>query len=363
MSWLDEFSRQTVQTDRLTGREDHVRLLAAGLMGECGSVLTELKKKEREREAYPAYRGRMVEELGDFLWYYVRFLDAVVPELLPALALPESDAREEGQPLALALELGSIVGRVLAVVQVDPPEDARRNVRDPLEQAWATLARITRAVNVDLQEVADRNLQKVRSRWPEQRCYYPLFDDTAPEEEQLPRRLAIEFRERQYGGQRVTVLRCNGLNFGDRLTDNIVDPDGYRYHDIFHFAYAVHLGWSPVIRSLLRAKRKSVPATDENEDGGRARVVEEGVAAMVFSRAKHLGFFDGVDQVDYDLLKIIRDFVLGFEVDAVPLWQWEVAILEGFRVFRLLRTNRGGSVELDLRTHTLTYTVPEVRQG
>ena len=64
-------------------------------------------------------------------------------------------------------------------------------------------------------------------------------------------------------------LRCNGLNFGDRLTDNIVDPDGYRYHDIFHFAYAVHLGWSPVIRSLLRAKRKSVPATDENEDGGR----------------------------------------------------------------------------------------------
>ena len=68
---------------------------------------------------------------------------------------------------------------------------------------------------------------------------------------------------------------------------------------------------------------------------------------MVFSRAKHLGFFDGVHQVDYDLLKIIRDFVLGFEVDAVPLWQWEAAILEGFRVFRLLRTNRGGSVELD----------------
>ena len=66
------------------------------------------------------------------------------------------------------------------------------------------------------------------------------------------------------------ILRCNGVNFGDRLTDNIEDPDWYRYHDIFHFAYMVHLAWSPVIRALLHCKRKSQPKIDEAQDGARA---------------------------------------------------------------------------------------------
>ena len=56
--------------------------------------------------------------------------------------------------------------------------------------------------------------------------------------EQLPRNLDIEFRERARGEQKIVLLRCNGINLGDRLTDNILDPDGYRYHDIFHFAHA-----------------------------------------------------------------------------------------------------------------------------
>ena len=49
------------------------------------------------------------------------------------------------------------------------------------------------------------------------------FDDNVLEEEQLPRALQIEFRERVRGTQKTVILRCNGINFGDRLTDNIAD--------------------------------------------------------------------------------------------------------------------------------------------
>ena len=50
--------------------------------------------------------------------------------------------------------------------------------------------------------------------------------------------------------------------------------------------------------------------------------------------------------------------VSGFEVANLPLWQWERAILEGFRVFRLLLENKGGTVIADLRRRSLTYTPP-----
>jgi hypothetical protein len=164
------------------------------------------------------------------------------------------------------------------------------------------------------------------------------------------------------GEQRVVLLRCNGINFGDRLTDNIEDPDGYRYHDIFHFAHAVHLGWSPVVRALLRCKRKSSSKKDEGQDGARAVILEEAVAAIVFSRAKEMNFFDGVDHVDYDLLKTVQEFIQGFEVDQVPLWQWEAAILDGYATFRKLRSNRGGTVTIDLVRRELTYLAPTTRR-
>src|SRR2546427_394814 len=72
MSWLTDYAEVAKRTDRFTDNAEHIALLAAGLMGEAGSVLTELKKEERERDAYPAYRHRMLEEIGDFLWYFVR---------------------------------------------------------------------------------------------------------------------------------------------------------------------------------------------------------------------------------------------------------------------------------------------------
>ncbi|PRQ02032.1 hypothetical protein ENSA7_56050 [Enhygromyxa salina] len=193
------------------------------------------------------------------------------------------------------------------------------------------------------------------------RRHHGLFDDDDREEEKLPRTLTVEFRRlpAKDGGSETAILRCNNLNFGDRLTDNISEPDHYRFHDIFHFAFAVHLGWSPVMRSLLKCKRKSKPKVDEAEDGGRATITEEAVSAIVFNRAKSLNFYDGLDQVDYDLLKTIQEFVRGYEVESIPLWQWELAILEGFRIFRALRNHNGGTVDLNLNERTMRYTAPK----
>ncbi|MEN2469325.1 hypothetical protein [Burkholderia sp. GS2Y] len=62
----------------------------------------------------------------------------------------------------------------------------------------------------------------------------------------------------------------------------------------FHLAYVAHLGWSPVIRALLKLKRKSDPKLDENEDGARAAIIEEGIATWIFNHADHHDFYENM---------------------------------------------------------------------
>ena len=136
----------------------------------------------------------------------------------------------------------------------------------------------------------------------------------------------------------------NGVFVGDPLTDNIHDADDYRFHDVFHFAHAAVLHWSPTFRSLIKHKRKSNPAIDEAQDSGRAIVVEEGLTAWIFSRAKVLGFFEGKKGISFDMLKTIQQFVAGYEVEQCPLKLWEDAILQGYEVFRAVRASGGGTI-------------------
>jgi len=299
--WLVEFAATAAKTDRFTDKPDHAALLAAGLIGEAGSVVAELKKKRREREAYPVYRERTIEEVGDFLWYFVRLASVVAPGLVDELPMPNNIEfpAADGPQLASHLDFGAAVGEVLSAVSSSNNGDAEARLR----RVWALLTTICNDAEIPLPGAAERNTAKTKSRWPDEKKYAPLFDDDFSVEEQLPRHLTVDFLERARGTRRAVVLRCNDINFGDRLTDNIEDPDGYRFHDIFHFAYAVHLGWSPVVRALMRTKRKSDSKVEEAQDGARAGIIEEAVSAIVFSRAKQLKFFDELDHVDLDLLK------------------------------------------------------------
>ena len=357
-SWFVQYREDAERTDQLAGKPKHVELLAAGLFGETGGILAELKKRSREDAAYPADEERLVEEVGDFLWYFAR-LTTVLESFDVTKLDTGADAERPDDELADALALGAAVGALLDTLQ----RGANRDASPRLEAIWRALVSVAAGSSIRLEHAAEKNLEKTRSRWPQEREYLPLFDSEFPEWEQIPRRLRVEFRESGSVEKPVVVLRCNGLNLGDRLTDNIGAPDGYRFHDVFHFAHAVHLGWSPILRSLLKCKRKSDPAVDESQDGARARIIEEAVSATVFSRAKEVDYYGGIDRVDYDLLKTIQGFVKGFEVDKSPLWQWEEAILSGYRVFRELCKHKGGVVTLDLVERKLVYGVPGMARG
>ena len=232
-------------------------------------------------------------------------------------------------------------------------KSSRTAARRLLSSFSACYVQALRTARLDLSVVGSFNVKKVRGRFlGSDASALPAFDVGFPDDEQLPQHFEIEVVQRHRGHSH---LRWNGVFLGDPLTDNIPDPDGYRFHDVFHLAHAAILHWSPTFRSLIKHKRKSDPAFDEAQDGGRAIVVEEGLTAWVFSRAKHLDFFRGQDGVSFDLLKTVQQFVQGYEVEACPLRLWESAILRGYDVFRSIRDNEGGVVVGDRRDRTIVY--------
>jgi hypothetical protein len=166
--------------------------------------------------------------------------------------------------------------------------------------------------------------------------------------------MEVELRVADKDGKEVIQLLVDGMQRGADLTDNAYTPDGYGFHDVIHFAHAAVLGWSPVLRKLLGCKRRNDSKTDEVEDGGRAGVIEEGLAAVVFDYARRHQFFEGITIVDYELLKTLRSAAQHLEVWRCSLADWQSAILQGYAVWRPIAKARGGRFKVDLDAQTIT---------
>src|SRR5690606_1715605 len=119
-----------------------------------------------------------------------------------------------------------------------------------------------------------------------------------------------------------------GEQLGDDITDNSYEDDGYRFHDIFHFGYVAFLGWSPVVRKLMKIKRKSEVDIDEIEDGARATITEELISLFIYNHSLDHKLFKYTSSVDTEILKTIQKLVGGIEVSSCTQKQWETAIIE-----------------------------------
>jgi NTP pyrophosphatase (non-canonical NTP hydrolase) len=234
----------------------------------------------------------------------------------------------------------------------------KERVSEELGDLLWYIANVASKFDLSLSDVAAENLVKVKQRWASKRTGPLKFDTELPEGERLPRRFEVELIDmKSETRQRVRVL-IDGQPLSVELTDNAYDPDGYRFHDVFHFAYAAVLGWSPITRAILRRKRKSQPLLDEVEDGGRAAVIEEGVAALTFDYARRHRFLEGVSAVDSQLLRTVQEMTSHLEVRQCTTGEWEQAILQGFEVWRSVLDARGGCIEVDLDARRVTFLGP-----
>ena len=229
------------------------------------------------------------------------------------------------------------------------PERVKEELGDLL---WY-LSNLTTKHGLTLEDVAIYNLDKIKNRWryvDHGEYRRRLFDDDFPPKERLPRHMDVSIGEEDSG--RIAMF-INGVRTGDPLKDNRYQDDGYRFHDVFHLSYASVLGWSPTLRALMKRKRKSAPRVDEVEDGGRAIVIEEGIAAMVFSYAERRNFLEGAEGVNHELLRTIKEMTSHLEVRCRSEGEWERAIMVGFELWREVRTRGGGQLQANLKKGTI----------
>lgn len=361
---LDEYQAQAFNTARINWDDPAAHHIPAlGVIGELGSVASELKKIIRDGKAYTEGPKNLAEEFGDLLWYLAALATRHGLSLgAIAKASPVLTARSAAQaPYEhIYTLLASVASLVDAARRYDlrPSASSKRKLVKHVSAAVAALIASMRREKTKLADVLKVNLSKGESKFGEgpELAPAPCFDKGLEEFERLPRQLQIQVIEKERGEGRVEVLlRCRGMNIGDRLTDNAAADDGYRYHDVFHFAYAAVLGWSPVIRSLLRCKRKSLAKTDENEDGARAAIVEEAIAHTVFQYAEAHSMLKNLKHIDHGILLLIKRMVRNLEVEPLAMHEWERAIFVGFEAFRALKKNRGGWLTLDADRRSLDY--------
>ncbi len=289
-----DYQEQALKTDQVPTKSGHgIIVPLLGLAGEAGSLLTEYKKHLRDGDAHKLFKEAIAEELGDLLWY---------------------------------------------------------------------VANVASKFDLDLEKVAKGNIEKCRARWGWRDSVQTdvsttgyLFDGGCPENECLPRQFIVKITEVNQNNSVKMRAFIDGQQIGNDLSDNSYSSDGYRFHDVFHLSYVAVLGWSPVIRSNLKLKRKSNPRIDEVEDGGRAIAIEEGLSALVFSYAKDHNFLEGVIALDDQLLKTIKNMTSHLEVARCSHGDWEEAILTGYKVWRQVEKYRGGTVVVDSDARSITY--------
>ena len=326
------------------------------------------KKLQREGNAYLGYREATEEEFGDALWYFAalcrRFnfnVEDIFEIAISGLGNKVISANDdETSPISevisitkreavdsILIDLGCVTANLFKI------DENLTDRKSCLKDFAAFYLEALQATGLIFSEVVKKNLIKARGAFlkPDEDSL-PDFDKNFPEEEQIPRYFKIQITQRANGQ---CYLRWNNVFIGAPLRDNIQDSDGYRFHDVFHFAFAAVLHWSPTFRALINQKRKSIPEVDEAQDSGRAIVVEEGLSAWLFSYSKGLDYFDEQTSVSLDVLKTIKKFVHGYEVEQCPIYLWKEAIIQGYSVFRQVKENNGGIVIGDREQRKISY--------
>lgn len=291
---LDDYQKKAVGTIQSYNSKDQENFFLGylGLAGEAGSVLTTLKKLIRDGEGFGSFNEKLTEELGDVLWY---------------------------------------------------------------------ISSIASHNNISLEDIAKINLSKTQDRFDELDLKTIARLDKSYVE-QFPDSFIVNFIEEEGENELLEVKMIwekqpdnELIELGDPLTDNSRIPNDYRYHDVFHLGHIAFLGWSPVIRHLMKLKRRSDSVTLDAEDRGRPQVAEEAITLIIYNYAKGNKMLRSSDRIDTELLNTIKQLVVDLEVANVSSNQWEKTIIESYKIFHKVVENKGGKVLVSPVDRMLQY--------
>lgn len=359
---IENYCKKVAATNRFADK--CITPVLRGLFGEVGSVMSVAKKYRREHKVYTNFRSNLTEELGDVFWYFTALaqhlnllpcdLDGFISETKVDNVSSKKKLTKQEKEEKHKKSMAGICHYAAGLLKIEQmiPEKQHAYMKRFLKHYFSILDKY----QICFSHVLKMNIKKTDScftKFKDQNLSsFPTFDCEYEEKERLPRKFKIEIIE---NNDKMVKILFDGHQLGDMLNDNIDVEDGFRYHDVIHFSHLAILHWSPTMRGFLHRKRKSNKKVDENQDGGRAIVIEEGLTAWLFSRAKDANYFEGHKEIPMDILKTIQEFVRGYEVEQCPMNLWKHCIIRGYDVFRDVKKHRGGLIFGDMEKRTLEF--------
>lgn len=338
-----EYMASSEKTDRIDWNDPKGwTIVPYGLIGEIGSLAEVLKKYRRDKKNEETLRSHIREEVGDIIWYlFSAARRAGISDLVwPEVHLENIDVYSSlNRILAGAL-------RVVGERQTLEMKVPSASMREAVDIVLTGLEEIARTVSMTLPSIADHAIDKNKKYWSDCSVSAPSFDRPPhgdfPEYECLPREFSIHFLE--VPNKKELIISMNGVQIGDRLTDNTHTDSGYRYHDVFHMSAAAFLGWSPVFRRMLKKKRKSSPRVDENEDGARAAIIEEAVVSQVYRYGAQSNF-KPIEHIDEDLIKLIMAMTTEYECKHLEGRDWKLYATKSIEIFGKVKDGFTGTIK------------------
>lgn len=355
-----EYLRKSKNTDRINWQSpDSWTIVPYGLIGEIGTLCEVLKKFRRDNKNRELLKEQVQEEVGDILWY---LFAAARRANISDIEWPKpSPLTEKGtyESIRKVLDGASKIYNDRHSLEDSIARDTELTSA-AIQSVLEGLQEIALSVQLSLSEIADHAITKNETYWCAPDKSSPSFDtdpkDGYPKYEQLPRNFTIQFQDipRDEGEKPELIISMNDVQLGDRLTDNTHHDSGYRYHDVFHMCAATFLGWSPVFRRMLKRKRKSDKATDENEDGARAAIIEEAVVSQVYRYGKKINF-QKVDHIDEDLIKLIMEMTTEYECSKLEGRDWKLFAARSIELFGMIKNGFNGKITFnaDDRTYSI----------
>lgn len=371
--YLEDYIQLVIKTNKFPDSEV-VLSAKMGLFGEIGSFLAIYKKMARgEKSNLIKAKKDVVEELGDIFWYFILLCIKSKIDLNKLLStFQHNELEKNGKKLTLITNFASapfvqVIDETDQLLTLDSHDllvtskillelIESDEIEVSFQNFFINYLSIINKLNISLKEILEANILKINDRFipiEDLDLSFYEFDKGFSEDESFEKIFEIEFVTK---ANKKSYMKLNNVFIGDALNNNHRDDDGYKYHDVFHLAFATVLHWSPTFRALIKHKRKSNPQIDETEDSGRAIVIEEGLSAWLFAKHK----LDKIDltnenNITYGMLKTIREFVHGYEVEKCPLQLWVSAITQGYSVFNQLSSHKGGIVKCDLVNRKITF--------
>lgn len=346
-----DYQDEAKRTDNIPWNEGHGSEVAIlGVIGEFGSLASVIKKHQRDKDAYTHYREDFFEELGDILWYVTAIATRFGIVFSEWSVSPKNSSNiHEG-----FYKLNDSIIELSKSRENLRRKECNELIVTTINETLDCLQDLSQLIGSSISEIAKAGIDKTLAYWSGfQNFPARQYDNKYPIYEQLPRQFSVEFQSISEG--KAVIMMMNGLAIGDRLTDNSNDDDGYRFHDVFHITGVAMLGWSPVFRRILKLKRKSIPRTDEVQDGARAAIVEEAVINHIFDYARGCKFLEGMRRVDLDLIKRVKKLVRGYEVEECEPWEWNMCILKSYEIFRALKKQGGGRLIVDAEKRSIDF--------